>query len=177
MKQEHSIGDFVTYKQNGICMISAIVKRDFAGMGEKEYYELRPVYDEKTVLFIPKDFGTLTDTMRHILTKDEIDKIIDETEMNDIVWVEDSKERAKIFEDIISKGDRRRILGIIKTLSLHKTELERKQKKMYASDGKILALAEKIITEEFSFVLKIDRSDVIDYINEKLGYDKNPELS
>ena len=43
-------------------------------------------------------------------------------------------------------------------------EIESQRKRHYAGDAKILAAVEKIITEEFSFVLGIDRSKVIPYI-------------
>ena len=168
MEWEHTVGDFVTYKQNGICKICSTVKRDFAGMGEREYFELRPVYDEKTDLFIPKDSQSLTGTMRHILTKDEINKIIDESQTKEVEWIKDAKERAKAFEAVIEEGDRKRILSIIKVLSLHKAELDGRQKKMYASDSRILALAERIIDEEFAFVLDIDRACVREYIMKRL---------
>lgn len=168
MKRDYLVGDFVTYKQNGICRICAIVKQNFAQMGEKEYFELRPVYDEKTVVFVPKDSQILTSTMRRILTEEEIRAIIDESELKEIEWIENTKDRSRQYEDIINEGDRRRILCIIKTLYLHKASLEEKQRKMYATDARILALAEKIIADEFSFVLGIDRKEVIKYIVERI---------
>ena len=106
--------------------------------------------------------------MRHILTKDEINKIIDESQTKEVEWIKDAKERAKAFEAVIEEGDRKRILSIIKVLSLHKAELDGRQKKMYASDSRILALAERIIDEEFAFVLDIDRACVREYIMKRL---------
>ena len=41
----HKVGDFIKHRQNGICEIKGIVKQNFAYMGEKEYFELSPVYD------------------------------------------------------------------------------------------------------------------------------------
>ena len=168
MAKEHAVGEFVTYRQNGICRINKIVKQSFAGMGEKEYYELSPVYDAKTVIFVPLDSEPLKAGMRHILSRDEIDAIIAESDNEEQEWIKDAKERARAYGDILLGGDRAKILYVIKVLSLHKKELEENKKKLYAGDTKVLASAQKAITEEFSFVLGIKREEVIPYILEKL---------
>ncbi|MBE6587506.1 MAG: hypothetical protein E7647_03725 [Ruminococcaceae bacterium] len=169
MAAEHKIGDFVTYRQNGICRINKIVKQNFAGMGEREYFELSPVYDMKTVIFVPLDSEPLKAGMRHILSKEEIDGIINEAEHEELEWSNDTKDRAQKFGDILLEGDRAKILWVIKVLSIYKKELEEKKRKLYASDAKILSTAEKAITEEFSFVLGIKREEVLPYILEKIG--------
>ncbi len=169
MAFEHAVGDFVTYRQNGICEIKRKVKQNFGGLGEKEYFELTPVYDEKTVIFVPLDSEPLKAEMRHILSGDEIDGIISRSEHEELSWISDTKERAQIFGEIVSGGDRAKILWVIKVLSLYKNELSENKKKLYASDLKILSAAEKAITEEFAFVLGIEKDKVLSYILEKIG--------
>jgi len=169
MDRMHAAGDFVTYRQNGICKITRTVKQNFGGMGEKEYYELSPVYDAKSVIFVPTDSQALVSEMRHVLSREEIDAVICNSEHETLEWVEDTKERAQAFGEILSGGDRQRILWVIKVLSLYKKELEEKKRKLYATDAKILSAAEKTITEEFAFVLGIGRDEVLTYILERLG--------
>lgn len=169
MLREHAVGDYVTYRQNGICRIKGIVKQNFPAVGEAEYYELTPVYDEKTVIFVPLGSDQLRSQMRHILTKEEIEGVITGVENDDNLWIDDTKERAHIFGDILQGGDRGKILLMIKELSLYKKKLENDKRKLYASDAKLLSSAEKIITEEFSFVLGIGREEVIPYILNKIG--------
>jgi len=171
MAIEHAVGDFVTYRQNGICKIKRTVKQNFAGMGEREYFELAPVYDEKSVIFVPVDSEPLKAGMRHILSRDEIDAIISQSEADSEEWISDPKARAQAFGEIVSGDDRARILRVIKLLYRHKIELEEKKKKLYAGDAKILAAAEKAIIEEFSFVLGIKRDEVIPYIKDRLKAD------
>ena len=168
MVREHKIGDFVTYRQNGICRIKGIVKQNFPAVGEAEYYELTPVYDEKTVIFVPLGADALTKQMRHILSREEIDEIITIAQNEGTGWIEDTKERAQIFGDILQGGERGKILWVIKVLSLYKKELEENKRKLYASDARLLTTAEKIITEEFSFVLGIKREEVLPYILSKI---------
>ena len=169
MAVKHLVGDHITYKQNGICEIKSITRQDFGIMGGREYYELVPVYENKTVIFVPTDSEKLTAEMRHVLSKDEIDVIICRSDAEDHVWKTDAKERASEMEEILESGDRARILWVIKVLSLYKKQLEAVKKKMYASDERVLSTAQKIITEEFSFVLGIEKEQVVPYILEKLG--------
>lgn len=163
----HKVDDYVIYKNNGICKIVEICLKDFSGE-EKEYYHLQSVYDENTNYYIPLDAPENKQNMKHMLTIDEIDKIILDSEECENVWIEDSKERNEKFSEILREGKRDKILWLVKVLSLHKIKVEDEKKKFYATDEKILASAEKIITEEFAFVLGIEKQDVTNYIVEKI---------
>ncbi len=165
----HCAGEFVSYKQNGICKIEGTVKQNFVGLGERTYYELSPVYDPKSVIYVPMDSVELVLGMRHILTKEEIDRIIVGFEDEKMPWIDDPKERATAYSAIVEGEDRGKVLLVIKVLSLYKNKLEAEKRKLYASDAKLLNAAQKAITEEFSFVLGIEKSDVIHYILAKLG--------
>ena len=165
--RDHKVGDYVTYGSNGICKIKSILKQNFSVLGEAEYYELVKVYDEKTVIFVPVNSESLTSQMRHVLSPDEIEEIISRTEKDESEWIEDAKERAQAFGEILQSGDREKILWVIKVVSIYKKSLEEQKKKFYATDQRILQAAEKIITEEFSFVLGIKKEEIIPYIISK----------
>ena len=60
-------------------------------------------------------------------------------------------------------------LKLFKQLSEHKAAIEKMRKKLYASDARILASAEKAVTEEFAFSLGIQRSEVLPYIRRRVA--------
>ena len=170
MKYIHKAGDFVTYRHNGICKITDIQTLSFGGTDKRDYYRLSPIYDEKTEIFVPTDSVELVVQMRHVLNREEIDEIIESTDSeNGVEWVDNTKERSKIYGEIIEGGDRTKILCIIKILSLYEKELEGTKKRLYATDKALLNQAQKIITEEFAFVLGINWEEVIPYILQKKG--------
>ena len=152
-------GDYVTYKENGICRISEETE---------EYYILQPVYGHNMTVYVPKKSQALVNFMCRVLTKEEIDRIIQETESSRYTWIEDSKARTEYFNKLLRSGDKAAVLWLVKALSLHKTEVEKKKRSFYASDKRILNAAEKVITEEFAFVLGIAPEEVIPYIVNKL---------
>lgn len=165
----HNIGDHVMYRQNGICKITDIRNENFAGMGARTYYILVSEYNKDAKTYVPVDSEELTSQMRHVLSEKEINDIItssDDEKRNS--WIDDDKLRAERFEEILACGDRAQILWLVKVLSIHKEEVEQKKKKFYVRDEKILTAAEKAITEEFAYVLGIDKQDVIPYILKKL---------
>ena len=164
----HRVGEYVCYKNNGICKIVDIVTREFAGMEPKTYYEMEMVFDNHTVLYVPVDSPALERGMRHVLSPQEIHSVIADSEQYQDLWIEDEKARTAKYEALLEEGDRGRILWLVKTLSLHKIEAEQNKKKLHAADTKILETAEKIIKEEFAFALGIEKEQVIPYILDQL---------
>lgn len=150
------------YKNNGMCRVADITETDF-GAGERPYYILESVYDEKSSVYVPVG-SPLEVSMHHILSAGEINAIIDATGKCGGEWINDAKEREARFSEMLSSGDRADALWLVKTISLKRTEAIENKKKLRASDEKILDAAQKSITEEFAFVLGIDKNEVIPYI-------------
>lgn len=156
-------GEYVSYKKNGICKIADIVMREFAGMVPKPYYEMEMVFDNHTVIYVPVG-SPAEQSMRRVLTAEEVHAVILESEQYQDPWIEDGKARAAQYDAMLEEGTCSRILWIIKMLMFHRAQVERENKKIYAADVRILEAAEKIITEEFAFALKIEKEQVIPYI-------------
>lgn len=170
-KVTFKVGDYVNYRNSGICRVEEITKADF-GLGVKEYYILKNVYEENTVVRIPTDSKAAALNMRRLLTKKEIDQIISDTENSENKWIDEYKQRATAFEAILAKGDRSDILWMIKALSLYKVEAKDSKRKFGVTDEKLLDQALKTILQEFSFILKIDQEKVIPYINSRVEKSK-----
>jgi len=160
---KHKIGEYVIYRQIGICQIVDIRKENFDSSVEKTYYVLKAMSD-KTIIYVPVDSQEIELFMRHILTADKIQSIIDKAETAQNEWIEDSKLRANYFEQLLQNGNRSEILWIVKVLSLHKIDVEKSNRKFYVSDERILAKAEKLIIDEFAYILGVEKSQVIPYI-------------
>ncbi len=163
MPFSHKIGDCVMYRQNSICRILDIRTENMSSAGPKSYYVMKSVYDDNTVIYVPTD-SKIADNMQHLLSVDEINAIIDNSEKDGIEWIEDSKQRPLVYKAVLARGDRTEILRLVKILSLHKLKVERQKRKFYACDEQVLSVAERVVTEEFAFVLGIQPSEVIPYI-------------
>ena len=159
-------GDHVIYKNNGVCLVEDIRPLSF-GTTQKDYYILRPLNNEGT-LYVPVDGGENAPKPKKIPTKEEIDAWIYQAEHPNLKWIENSKMRIVAFDKLLASSDRASILWIFKMLSAKKkTELLR-NKKLCANEERILATAEKIIIEEFSFALQLPKEKIIPYILQQI---------
>lgn len=158
---------YVVYGMEGICQIIDIRNEKIGGQ-VKEYYILKPVYTEGSTIFVPTDNENLLKRMRHVLSVDEIHSLINSMPHIDIPVIEDSKERYEKFQSVLQKGDVKELVMLIKALYLVNEERINEGKKPYKSDEKIIALAEKLVCQEFALVLDIEPEDVVPFITGKL---------
>lgn len=164
---EYHVGEYVLYKTTGICRITDIRTENFRDEGDRVYYILTPVNDPYSSVFIPTDSVALGESIKRVPTVEEVEKMIEDSLSVSYVYPADIKEKAALFDKIIHSGNRAEILWMAKNLALRKRETESQKKKFHVADTRYLSLAEKIITEDFAFVLEIDKSEVISYIIEK----------
>lgn len=156
----YNINDYVMHRKKGICQIKDIRSEDFCGTGKETYYIMRSVNDDSSMIYVPQS----SHQIRDIMTKEQIEAVVNETEHLEGQWIDDSRARASAFDKILRNGASSDILWLMKVLSIHKKEVESHGKKFYASDEKIFNMARKIITEEFSFSLGIGAEEVVPYI-------------
>ena len=107
--------------------------------------------------------------MRYVLKKEEIDSLLEGDARVETKWIENKNERSSVYKGIIAAGDAKALLSLIRCLYEKRAELAEAGKKLPASDSGILESAEKMIREEFAFVLDIEESSVADYIVSKIG--------
>lgn len=167
-KYPHNIGETVVYRKQGIYEITAI-RAQKIGMATNDYYVLSSVYDKNATVYVPVDNDNLTSQIDRMLSKDEIHAIIDNSEKNEILWVENTTERGMYFDEILKSGDLIKVLSLLKMLSLRKESADKKSYRTYARDEKAFANAHKMVTEAFAYPLGISKTEVITYIMERIN--------
>ena len=158
--------DLIKYGLNGICKVTDIITRDFGG-GQIKYYVLTPLNEKDSTYFVPTENELLTSRMQHILSRDEVYALIDDSPSS-VDWVDNDKQRADVFAKILSSKDRRDIISLIKTIKYKKAELQGLGKKLHVVDERALADAERLISEEFAASLGIKPKDVAGFITDIL---------
>lgn len=161
------IDDIVRYGTNGVCKITDITVKSFCGE-DLEYYVLCPVTNKNNTFFVPVSNERLVARMQYILSSGEIHSIIEHIDEYAVEWISDDKERRAKFGEIIERGNRREIIGLIRTLYSKRAELDSLKKKMHLSDERLMYDAERMINDEFSAVLGILPAEVPEFIRQKL---------
>ena len=160
-------GDTVIYGANGICEIDEITSQSFCGE-TREYYVLRSVYCAGEKVFVPTDSAALTGKMYPALTRAEIDDLLTGLPGTAPAWIDSDDERKAYFAEILTSGDRKALIGMIRALHDHKEKQEKRGKKLHLADERCYREGEKLLNEEFAHVLQIQPDQVADYIRGKL---------
>ena len=162
-----SQNETVVYGAQGICKIRGTARLE-QGRQAREYYVLIPVYDEGSVIYVPTDNEKLVSNIRRLLSPEEIDRLIDETAATETQWIDDNLERKEYCSDVMKSGDRKQLMQLIDMLYLHRRDLKQSKKHFHVTDERCLREAERLINDEFSFVLGISREEVPSYIINRL---------
>ena len=163
-----SVGDYVRYLNNGVCQI--VDYTTLPGMGEGMFYVLKPYAGPNASIFVPADNEKLVSRMQHILTKDEIDQLIQTAlQEADCLWLPDRRARMERFHGILRDCEPAALLRLMACIGGRKQVLEAQGKKLAASDAAALKQAEGLIENEFAFSLELTGEEVHSYICACLG--------
>ncbi|HAE52960.1 MAG TPA: transcriptional regulator [Ruminococcus sp.] len=164
----YSLNEAVVYASYGVCVIEAIETHDFSGENI-EYYVLRPVGDMRNKFYVPTSNSSLTEKMRKVYSKDEVEKLIDVMPDEDFIWIDNEIQRKEEYRHIIESGDRHQLVKLIKTLYIRRSELSKQHKKLRSADERFLSEAENILYDEFAYALEIPRDEVVGYIKKRIA--------
>lgn len=163
-------GEYIKYATSGVCLIENITKIDYLhNRNPKDFYVLKPVSGNSSTVYVPVENEALTSKMRKLLSKEEIDSLIDASKENIIAWIDDRRTRSEKFKAIISKSEPDTLLRLVSCIYMKKQELSAFGKKLSSTDEAILTSAENLIENEFAFVLHLTGAQLSAYIRDRLG--------
>ena len=158
-------GSYVINSNNGICEIKDIVTMNMSGTA-KEYYLLVPVAEPSAKVYIPVDMAE--NRIRLVISKDDAWDIIKSIPSIECIWIENEKEREKIYKEALTSREPKRLISIIKTLYLRKKERTDAGKKNTAVDERYFKLAENQLHSELAFALGEPKQNITKIIEEHL---------
>ena len=158
-----SVNDYIMYGTVGVCKVIDIKREKFLNSVEKEYYVLTPVYSKNTIIKIPVDNEKIP--MRYLLTKEDVDFLINTMPNKEVLWIDDDKMRSEQFKTMLKSGECEELITLIRSIYLNKKDRKSLGKKLYKVDDEIMQAAEKLLNEEVAFVLGIDSKAVPKYIS------------
>lgn len=162
------INQNVYYDGIGVCKIIDIKKEKL--MNEtKEYYVLKPMFQEKSTIHVPVDNELLTSRIKSVIGAEELNVFISEIPDIKPEWIENDNIRNTTFKSAIHSGNRTNIMKIIKTLYTRKSELDKNGKHLRSADAQIMSEAERLIFNEFALVLNIEPDEVLPFLYKTIG--------
>ena len=161
------IGDYIMYGVTGVCKVTDIIKEKYFN-NEEDYYVLEPVYaTTETIIKIP--VANKKVFMRNIISKEDIDNLIEEIPLEKEVWIDDERERNHQFKLMVHSGDCKQWSTLIKSIFLKKEQKKKEGKKITQEDERLMKSAEKLLNEEIATILHILPDEVPKYIQSNIS--------
>ncbi len=155
-----SVGDRIIYGATGVCEITDIVENELTGE-VREYYVLRPVDTDKSVIYVPVDNEKLTSRMRAVPSAKELRSMLVKAKEKELDWIDNNFQRNESYHEILNDGDVQRIIALYRTLHLRLLELARRGKHLPKSDERLYKECQKLLCSEFALILNIEHSEVL----------------
>jgi RNA polymerase-interacting CarD/CdnL/TRCF family regulator len=161
------IGQYVMYGHMGICRIHDIKNGRLMDDTVSDYYVIKTVDNNNpSTIMVAVDNEKIP--MRRIMTRDEVDRLIEKIPEIDVDLISDARQRNKSQKEILRSGCPEDLIKLIKAYNIRKKQAQKQNKKLSASDSEIYKTAVKILENEFSFVLEIEPDDVKKYIKKRI---------
>lgn len=158
-----SVGERVVYGAIGVCEISDITLNELTGV-MREYYILRPVDTDKSVIYVPTDNEKLTSRMRAVPSSKGLHKLLSDLKDSKAEWIDNNLERNEKYHEILNNGDIKEIVKLTRTLHDRLQELSQNGRHLPKADERIYKDCSKLLCSEFSSILKLEQSQVLSLI-------------
>lgn len=166
----YQIGDDVIYGIHGVCRVVGMEVRN-VDRKKVEYLVLEPLEQTGAKFYIPSHNPAAMAKLRPVMTKAELDSLLRVESLRENAWIEDENQRKLYYRELITGGDREALLRMVGTLHRHKEAQAAAGRKFHLCDENFLRDAQKLLNNEFSFVLGIEQSQVGQYVMEELNKD------
>lgn len=157
------INDVVVYGSQGVCEIVGINEERVDG-AIRNYFVLKPKNDKGSTFYVPTWNEKALGKMRKVMTKEDVDALIDSMPRRNPTWIENENERKDAYRKTLASGDQAAIISMVQALFLHKKQREAEGKRLHMSDEYFMKDAEQILYNEWQYVLNVDKDGLMAYI-------------
>ena len=164
----YHVGDTVMHPSEGVCTIEELRRMNLSGAQARTYYILKPATEKSSsTVYMPVARGNTV--LRRLLTKPDILELIRRSGEYAGLWIADNKQRKEAFTHILSEGNYAKMIRMIAEIHEESARREQEGKKPCAADEAILAEAERLLHQEFSYVLHMTVDETAAFVRKELG--------
>ena len=159
----YSKNEYVMHHSEGVCQVEDIRRECFPGVAPRQYYILRPVYENAaTTVYVPVDGETTR--LRPLVTEAEIRRFLTVAVSRKSLWKDNERERQDTFNNLLREGEPVTLLRLLLDIREHQHALAVSGRKLRFFDERILQEVERQIKQEYAHVLSIEPETVLPFI-------------
>jgi len=151
-----NIGEILIYR-NDLCEVMDIKHR---GVEMGDYYVIIPLHDKSLKIEIPTSNDN--NNIRKLMTKEEIEKLINDIQNIPPVECEDKRFIENKYKELMNNKNPIDLIRIIKTTYIKNDKII--DSKIAIKNSNYFSLAEKYLYQEISIVLNMEYEDVKAYV-------------
>ena len=163
----YQIGDKVVYGVHGVCQIVEQEER-LVDRKRVTYLVLEPVGQVGSRYLVPSQNQAAMSKLKPMLTREELEAIFTSDDVQNDGWIRDEGARKQTYRELITSGDRVRLMAMVRSLYRHKAAQTAAGKKCHLSDDNFLRDGEKLLSGEIAVVLNISPEEARDYLRKHL---------
>ena len=153
----YKIGEVIAHNKLGLCTIKEITQ-----INDIDYYVLISNIDNTKIMIPISKADKLT---RKIITKEEIEELVNKIPNINIDLIKDFKTRMKTYDELLKSGEIENLAILSRTIYEYKKE----SNNLTMADKEIFKVTEKILFDELAYVLDMDnKNDVVKYLFKKV---------
>lgn len=155
------IGDIVLYNQTDVCRVQEIRSMPFMGRERIDYYVLKPVCEDSpsnSTVYVPVSADE--SRLHRAFSGDELKQMLDADGI-EVPWTESPLIRKKEFHDILSRGQPKELLGLIRAIARRRTSKVQSGRGLTDAEEKVLLSAEKRLYPLFRCALNLEWNDFL----------------
>lgn len=163
----YQIGDRIVYGMHGVCCVVDQEER-IVDRKKVQYLALEPVGQAGSRYLVPTHNENAMAKLRRMLTAEELEHMLMSAEVRADAWIRDENQRKQTYRELISSGDRARLMQMVCTLYGHKAQQNAAGRKVHLCDDNFLRDAEKLLCSEISLVLDMEQDQARTYLRNSL---------
>lgn len=146
----YQIGQYIMYRNIGICKVEAIGRLSFSANKEKDYYTLCPLNANNSKVYVPVDRDL---EMRKIMTKEEAGEYLEMLREMKTKPVSSSKPGALTahYQEILAPHDMKAFLTLFKELRQKEKMVRENGKHLGQLDMNYKSEVERLLSDEFAY--------------------------
>lgn len=163
----YQVGDQVVYGIHGVCRV---IDQEEQVVDRKRvsYLVLEPIGQSGSKYLVPTHSQVAMSKLKPMLTREELEAMLTSDEVCVDGWIRDEGQRKQTYRELITSGDRVRLMCMVRSIYRHKAVQAAAGKKCHLSDDNFLRDAEKLLIGEVSVVLNMDAEEAKVYLRSYL---------
>ena len=166
----YHVGDQVVYGMHGVCRVAATETKVMDGKSVV-YLVLEPNNQESTRYLVPTHNAAAMGKVHGVLNSEELTALLSSPAVRENAWICDEGQRKQCYRELITSGNRQRLVQMVNTLYSHRGKLAVSGRKFHMCDENFLRDAEKLLCSEISVILGLPFHDAREFLRSKLKED------